>query len=501
MGIRINKQVNVTSIESRFELTFKRERVDIAKLLKYLKQGHSIDSAFNYSKSIASSIRKMLVDERLIDTSDAVTPAGEEFIKYPYRVETERGIYNLYLANVEFGLEKVMFVIKMERKLSNDERQQESANLNDIYVANEFSLGQNEIGVMEKVDNRSKSFCIAMPKESIVFDIVNGTYETSFGTFKMGDGILHIAKKYAAKVVEENSSYFEFNSKNNTVVIKSLDDFKDEDLLNGAVSKISIQDVELVGVPFEINTVTVAKQYAYFYLYTKLENGNYYTLDEMNEVFQNEVLSKSIISESIKDGLQDFSFSMDGFEKNLSSDKYDKLAYRLKVMKALLNLEAIKDSQGFSSAKNYDDVLKMLRGKVSPSEVDTLYMVMGYAFARNKKNNMVECVRHFKSQYSNIVIVNKSGEGKVNEDQTIKDDISALGVHTINKPSIDTLFHDRYLIFELKDKTYKTFLVTCEIGSIFNQDTNETKGTLFEIPNTEVVKNNQSIINMIKEDR
>ena len=501
MGIRIKIQVNVKSIESRFELTFKRERVDIAKLLKYLKQGHSIDSAFNYNKSIASSIRKMLVDERLIDTSDTVTPAGEDFIKYPYRVETERGIYNLFLANVEFGLEKVMFVIRMERKLSNEERTQASINLNDIYVANEFSLGQNEVGVMEKVDNKSKSFCTAMPTESIIFDITNGTYETSFGTFKMGEVILHIAKKYAAKVVEDNSSYFEYNSKNNTVVIKSLDDFKDEDLLNGAVSKIVIQDVELVGVPFEINTVTVAKQYAYFYLYTKLENGNYYTLDEMNEVFQNEVLSKSIISESIKDGLQDFSFSMDGFEKNLSSDKYDKLAYRLKVMKALLNLEAIKDSQGFSSAKNYDDVLKILRNKVSPSDVDTLYMVMGYAFARNKKNNMVECVRRFKTQYNNIVIVNKSGEGKVNEDQSIKDDISALGVHTVNKSSIDTLFHDRYLIFELKDKTYKTFLVTCEIGSIFNQETKETKGTLFEIPNTEVVKNGQSIINMIKEDR
>ena len=148
MGIRIKKQANIRSIESRFELTFKRERVDIAKLLKYLKQGHSIDSAFNYNKSIASSIRKMLVDERLIDTSDTVTPAGEDFIKYPYRVETERGIYNLYLANVEFGLEKVMFVIRMERKLSNEERTQASINLNDIYVANEFSLGQNEVGVM-----------------------------------------------------------------------------------------------------------------------------------------------------------------------------------------------------------------------------------------------------------------------------------------------------------------------------------------------------------------
>lgn len=501
MGIRINKQVSIQSIESRFELTFKRERVDIAKLLKYLKQGHSIDSAFNYSKSIASSIRKMLVDERLIDTQDVVTPAGEEFINYPFKVETERGIYNLYLATVQFGLEKAMFVIRMERKLSNDERTQESANLGEIYVANEFSLGQNEVGVMEKVDNRSKSFCMAMPNESVVFDIVNGTYETSFGTFKMGEPILHIAKKYATKAIEENVSYFEYNSKKNSVVIKSLDDFKEEDLVNGVASKLTVSDVELVNVPFEINTVTVAKQYAYFYLYTKLEDGNYYTLDEMNEVFQNEVLSKNVIDESIKDSLLDFSFSMDGFEKNLSAEKYNKLSYRLKVMKTLLNIEAIKDSQGFSSAKNYAGVLKLLKEKVSPAEVDSLYMVMGYAFARNKKNNMVDCVKNFKQQYNSIVIVNKSGEGKVNEDQSIKDDISALGVHTINKSSIDTLFHDRYLIFELKDKTYKTFLVTCEIGSLFNMETNETKGTLFEIPNTEVVKNGKSLINMIKEDR
>ena len=56
-------------------------------------------------------------------------------------------------------------------------------------------------------------------------------------------------------------------------------------------------------------------------------------------------------------------------------------------------------------------------------------------------------------------------------------------------------------LFELKDKTYKIFLVTCEIGSLFNMETNETKGTLFEIPNTEVVKNGKSLINMIKEDR
>ena len=61
--------------------------------------------------------------------------------------------------------------------------------------------------------------------------------------------------------------------------------FKEEDLANGSASKLMVSDVELVNVPFEINTVTMAKQYAYFYLYTKLEEGNYYTLNEMNEIF------------------------------------------------------------------------------------------------------------------------------------------------------------------------------------------------------------------------
>ena len=496
MSIRINKKASIQSIESRFELTFKRERVDISKLLKYLKQGHNLDSLFN--KSISSSVRKMLSDEKLIDFQDIVTPKGDDFINYPFKVETESGIYNLYLATVEFGLEKVMFVIKMERKLSNEERAQESVSLDEIYVSNEFSLGQSEVGVMDNVENKSKAFLKPMPNESIYFDIVNGTYETNFGIFKMGDSILHIAKKYVKEEIEKNSSFFEYNIKNNSIIISNLDDFKEEDLINGVASKLAVSDIELINVPIEIKNTNVAKQYAYFYLYLKLENDNYYTLDEMNEVFQNEVLSKNIIDDSIKDSLLNFSFSMDGFEKNLSAEKYNKLSYRLKVMKTLLNIDAIKNSQGFSFVKNYSDLLKNLREIVSPSEVNTLFMVMGYAFAKNKKNNMVDCIKTFKQQYSNIVIVNKSAAGKVAEDQSIKDDINALGVHTINNPNIDTLFHDRYLIFELKDKTYKVFLVTCEIGSLFNIETNETKGTLFEIPTAEVVKNNNSLINMFK---
>ena len=501
MGININKTANIASIESRFELTFKRERIDVAKLLSHLLKGHSLESTFGNNLPVASSIRKTLLDDKLIDSRDCVTPFGEKFIKYPFKTEVERGIYNLYLATVDFGLDRVKFVIKMERKLVNEERSQVDYSVDEIYAGNEFALGTSEIGVMEKADNKSKSYFRNMPDEKIIFDVVNGIYETSFGAFKMGDALLNIAKKYAERVIEENVTHFEYDSVKDTVLVKNVNDFKDEDLLSGVASRLVVKDIEMLSVPLEIKSIAEAKKYAYLYIYSKLEDNNYYTIDEMNEVFQNEVLSKGIISDSIKDQMQDFSFSMDGFEKNLPSSKYEKLSYRLKVMKSLLNIEAIKDVDGFSSCKNYDGILRILRNKVSPSEVDALYMVMGYAFARNRKNHMVKCVENFLNYYSGLVIVNKSGEGKVNEDQDIKDRINELGVPTVSVPAIDTMFHDRYLIFELKDGTYKLFLVTCEIGSLFNAETNETKGTLFEIPYTEVVKNGKSLINMIKEGK
>ena len=354
---------------------------------------------------------------------------------------------------------------------------------------------------MEKADNKSKSYVKDLFDEKIVFDVINGTYETSFGTFKMGDALLNIAKKYAARVIEENVSYFEYDPNKNTILVKNINDFKDEDLLNGVASRLVVKDVEMLSVPLEITSLEEAKKYAYLYIYSKLEDNNYYTINEMNEVFQNEVLSKEIICGSVKDKMQDFSFSMDGFEKNLSSTKYEKLAYRLKVIKSLLNIDAIKDVYGFSYCRNYQGILRILSNNIAPSEVSALYMVMGYAFAKNRKNQMVDCINCFRGYYPNIVIVNKSAEGKVNEDQFIKDKINELGVPTVNLPLIDTMFHDRYLVFELKDGTYKIFLVTCEIGSLFNTETNETKGTLIEIPYTEVFKNGKNLINVIKEGK
>ena len=449
MAIKINKNVNIKSIESRFELTFKRERIDIAKLLAAMKHGQTLEDIFGNNKSVAISIRKLLSDENLIDTSCAVTPTGEDFIRYPYRIENERGIYSASLVTAEFGSEKVTFINKLDRKLSNEEREQETFSTNEIYVNNEFALGDKERGVMVSLNNKSKSYVKSYGTREYSFNISDGTFEDENGTFLMGDAILNIAKNYATKIIDQNAGYFGYNKVKNLITVNNLDDFAEKDLLDGYISSKKIEDIELLKVPFEIEGLEQAIKYAYFYIYNKLINDNYFTAEEMNEVFQNEVLSKNLISDSIKDKMLDFTYTIDGFEKYLSPEKYSKLSYKLKVMKSLLNIEGMKNVDGFTSVQSYPALLKLLNEHVNNNDVKKLYMVMGYAFARNKKNNMVECIRTFKNCYSDIVIVNKSGVGKVNEDDTIKSDIAALGVGTINKPIIDMMFHDRYLIYEL----------------------------------------------------
>lgn len=499
MGIQVTKNAKIQSIESRYELTFRRERLDIAKLLRALKRGDRLEGLF--PRSIASSVSKMLQEEKLIDGSGAVTPKGDEFITYPYRSETERGIYSLYLATVGFLSEEASFVIKMGRKLSNDERKMESVSLPEIYKNNEFRLGENEIGVMSEINNRSKSYCLSLSDMSIVFDLDKGTFETSDGTFKMGDNLLYIVKQYVSRVFESSCKYLKYDSSSNRCTVKNLDDLSEEDLLNASISKLSIEDIEILSTPFEIDTVAVAKKYSYFYLYSLILKDRYFTISEMNEIFQNEILSSDVFSPLVKKSMQDFTYTIDGFEKNLSQERYSKMSYRLKVMKSLLNIEGIKNVNLFQNVRSYPELLAFLTSYVSQKDVQRVYMVMGYAFAHNRKNHIVDCVKEFLKYYKNIIIIDKSAEGKVQEDELIKKEISNLGVTSIKKEEIDQLFHDRYLVFEKTNGTYSVFLVTCEIGSIFNPETNETKGTLFEIPNSEIIKNGRSLINIIKEDK
>lgn len=497
MGIRINKKAKMRSIESRFELSFKRERIDIAKLLKEIKQGASLEIMFGVS--IAASVSKMLFDDHLIDASNHVTPEGDQFIEYPYRNEAERGLYTLYLATIDFGLEKVAFVTKMERKLSNTDTPQESVNIKEVYRGNEFRLGSSEVGVLTNADNKSRSYCSNLSDSTILFDVTNGTFETEDGIFKMGEAIWNIAKRYVNNCLESEPLPFKYSADKNLALVTNLDEIEEKDLEGGVISNYKHGDIEFVSVPFEITDEDCAIKYAYFHIYHLIQQDNYFTISEMNEIFQNEIMSGDILAPNIKDLMANFKFTISGFEKYLSKERYSKMAYRLKVIKTLLDIDGIKDVDGFANAKSYPELLKMLQNKVSPRDVQRLYMVMGYAFAHNRKNQMVQCVNDFKSTYGNVIIVNKSPEGKVQEDESIKENIKSMGVATINKPEVDQLFHDRYLIFELKDGSYKTFLVTCEIGSIFNIETNETKGTLFEIPHTEIIKNNKSLINIVKE--
>lgn len=499
MGIKVTCRATIKSVESKLELKYKKERQDIAKLLSAIKSGTSLDSIF--TKPIASSVERMLANEKLVDASGQITPTGEKFIVYPYKNETENGLYSVYLAKISLDSSNFNFVPKMERKLANDQRSQESVDLKDIFTENEFTISDTEIGCMVAINNQSKSYIKNLGERDIQIDIEKDLYEYEGKRLKAGNEIITKLKEYVEKSLNDANLGFTYDALRSLIIIKKINDISEEDLYKGEINQ-TIDNIQLSGAPFTIDDESEAKSYAYFYMYKLLLEDNYYTLQEMNEIFQNEILSKKVIGEKIKDRLSDFTYTIDGFGKYLSQEKFNKLSYKLKVMKTLLDVEGIRDAEGFSSARSYDSLLKILKTKVAPSEVKSLYMVMGYALAFSFKHNnkIVDCIKTFKEAYPNITIVDKSYGDKVEEDKSIKQEINNLGVPILKKPVINKCFHDRYLIFELKDGVYRTFLVTCEIGSIFNAHTNEPKGTLFPIPNTDLTRNGKSMIRIIKEN-
>ena len=60
-------------------------------------------------------------------------------------------------------------------------------------------------------------------------------------------------------------------------------------------------------------------------------------------------------------------------------------------------------------------------------------------------------------------------------------------------------FHDSYILFEMKDGTYKCMLATNEVGQFFNITNNEPLGSIMIISNDEIIKGGKSLITMVKE--
>lgn len=495
MSIKLKLKSKIKSVEGRFELKLKMERQDRKELLIDLKT-KKLDSLF--PKVISNSLKQQLIKFGYIDSGEKLTQTGVKFINYPFEESNEKGVYNISFANINIAGYDYDLIVRMSRKLSYEDTKLTSYSPHSS-TGNEFKL-DDKTYVFESFNNMNgnKVYVSKEEESSIEFDINNLTYEAGSGPVRFGKDLEYLFNLYIKNLIEYNRPYYEFSDDLSMIYVKSLDDFSKEDLLNGYLSKDKIQELELTNIPLCIKNAELAKKYAYIYISEYLKDKNNLTIKDMNEVFLYEVLSSNIIDSSIKHSLSSFTYTMDGFKTYLDSNDYQKLEYRLKVMNYLLGF-SIKNNS-ISILRDYDGLTDMLTKEINVGDVKNLYLVMGWPFAKNSKNKMHECITSLMNRFSNIIIVKKQGaSSSQKEDLDLANTISSMGVNIVSNDKIGKLFHDRFLVFELYNNVYRVFRFTCEISNLFNSETNEPLGDYRICSQEELVRDNTSLIQLIKE--
>ena len=497
MPISIKIPTKKVNIEGKYELTFKRKREDVKQVLLKIKSGDKLINMF--PPAISQSLRKQFVENGYIDTAENIQANGDKFIDNPFKAETERSIYSIDLAEFEISGYKRQMVINLTRKLTTEDREFSHNNPFTTVISDNELLLNNEKIYFSELKNISKDRAY-VGKESnydLIFDVTNGLYNAGFG-FKASGDINNLLKSYVKESIEGSQNYLKLSDDLDFVIIKSLKDFDDNDLLNGTISSLKFNDsIEIVNVPFVIDTLKIATEYAYLFMYQKISDGEYLSIIEMNELFENEVLSKSIFTDDIKKKLSGFTYSEDGFSKYLEKSKYEDLSYKLNVMKTLLDVD-IKDTK-LQNVRTYNELLGYISSIVSPKDVKKVSLVLGYSMAKTIKNKIIDCLEAFQNTYKNIEIVAKNDGTGQKTDDSIKGSILNHGVPLKTNTEIGKNFHDRYILFELNDGTYTCMLATNEIGQFFNIETSEPLGSVITISNDEIVKSGKSLISMVKE--
>lgn len=500
MPISITIPTKKCNIEVKCELSFKRKREDIKQVLLKLKEGNKLNQLF--PSPIASSLHKQFIENGYIDSLEILQENGIKFLENPFRSEKERSIYSIDLVEFDIAGYKRQMVVNITRKLSNEEREINHSNPFDSIISNNELLINNEKIYFDALNNISKdrAYIGKVVDYDVIFDVTNNLYNAGFG-FKESGNIKAILKKFVKETIDSSQNYLIISDNLDSIIVKSIKDFEDKDLLNGSVSSLKFNNgyqIEIVNVPMIINDYKVAVEYAYFYMYYKISDGEYLSINEMNELFENELLSKSIYTDSVKLLLSGFSYSEDGFNKYLEKSKYEDMSYKLNVMKTLLDVE-IKDTR-IKNVRSYNELLNYISNVVSPNDVKNVSLVLGYATARTIKNKIIDCIEAFQTTYKGGVeiIAKNDGSGQKTDD-SIKESILNHGVPLKVNFEIGKNFHDRYIVFSMKDGTYKCMLATNEVGQFFNIETNEPLGSIMLISNDEIVKSGKSLITMVKE--
>lgn len=497
MAIKYKIPIDIIPIESRYSLSLERKRMDVCNVLKKLDEGTRLETIFPI-QSVYQSILKQFVDRGYIDNSQVVQNKGHDFIENPYYDEEETGIYNIEFTQLNLAGTNYQIILKMNRTLANEDSTPTKFNFDNLICDNELKMGDDEIITVKSIVNKSRNSAYLCSRKhgNFEIDLSTAKYNAGNGYMKLGDVLSEKMINSLKNIFISNITYMTPTDNFDSLIIKNIKDIDFESLCNGRITR-EVTGFEIVNHPIKIDELQIANQYAYLFMYNKIIDGEYLKYEEMNEIFANEVLSSSIYTDDIKEQMTSFTYSEAGFEKYLPKDKYDDMSYKLRVMDMLLNYSIVDNS--IKNVRNYNELVNYISSIVSPSNVKKLYFVLGYAFADIKKNQIIECVEAFQQKYSDMEIIRKTDGGNQKESKSIIQSVIDHGVKSRVNREIKDYFHDRYIVFELKDGTTKTMLATNEVGQFFNLDTREPMGKIMLISNDEVVKNGKSLYKMIKE--
>jgi len=498
ISYRVNGMLN--NFESKVDLKLNRHRNDFKSLLLEIESGNNLEQIFG-SIALANSLRKILKNKGVIDASNKLTKSGKDFIVSPLLEEVESGTYSIDYVSMPIGKETVNFFSAIRRTISNEKRNFSTWNISNIISDNQMFTDRKDECVFYKELTLPKQLnSVFQGQEKTVeinIDLLEKKYNVEKGSWLLtGEELYHKVLTYADEALK-NNPYGRFDLFNNLLYIETLKDFSDKELVSGHLEEYSTEGIVINSYPLCIDKVAMAKKYAYLYMYYRLNEDATYSFKEMDEILQNEVLTKNIFTDSVKSSktMLEFQYDYNGFKDNLDTEKFNNLAYKLRVLEEFLDLKVVDNE--FSKAKNYKEIVTKFSTSLSGSTVNELYMIMGYPFAKNSKTKTTEMIQEFTKVYQNITIVKKGNEHI--ENQNIEKEVRSLGVKVRENKNIKKAFHDRYLVFELKNKTYEIYLITCEIGQFFNPSTNQPLGSIIKINPSEISKDKVNLIHLVKE--
>lgn len=496
MRIEITSNGKMTDLEAKLRLTYKRMRKDYQKVLQSINDGNSILNEF--PNSIANSIKERLLKLKFVDSGMNLTENGNAMLESPELSESEVGVFSMKMIQFNLGDNVHYLIPEINRELSIIKRNLVEQRIQGFETHHQINLG-NEIVrfISVKQQGQSKNVFIKDEDEdfTLKIDLINKSYIYGSKSLDIGSSLGTKIDLFVESSMH-NNPYGDYDVENHKFILRNgLSNLSFEEITANKISRYQLNELLIEDVSFIIDDEKTAYEYLYKVAYFKLQQDSYYSIDDLNDIYDNEIFNSGVFTPHLQSIIYDFRYEMNGFSVHLPNDEYQGMQYKLNVLNLLLGFSLTKDNNDFANSKDFKQLVKTFRNSVSPKQVEECYIVMGYPFAKNSRNQFPEFYEELSKFYDDVSIIKKGNKQK--EDKAMIQSFKEKEVPIYEIDSLREHYHDRYIIFKQKNNQYKVYLVTSEIGQFFKSGSNDKMGLIKELDYNEIKRSNQSN-NLIK---